>query len=428
MQKALAAQLRIAQREIQKKLEAGPPDDLELEIDMLKSEELKDAPSIPPSSLQLEAAFPILGDRVGGDVVMLWGFVQSFCDIIAVPPFSIKDFIAALEAGQKSKLLSTVHMVLIRLIQADMEESHHLVLTQVFDLVSAGRSQIGIVQGSGGTSNFMDRAVVRAASTLDEAVSRGFDVDAWRAHLNQFTWPEVLRQIGISAGYGPKCPRGYRTTEEGEDVSVDEHKAGYGLKMPSRLTQGTVKAAAWQVLSEVGPEGLTISEIAIRIQKQGLRDLRTTKTPEATVAGALSRDAVFCRVAPATYALHVGLQSDWGTVKCTQVVLPSADNQSRHSSIVEDVSVKDEDNESADMEIDEAANGESWIKILSNGDYSHLSVEDRVEALKTLCTIALESPTIRSCLESRLEREIQEQKKLDIEARVLVHLPPDGIT
>jgi len=198
--------------------------------------------------------------------------------------------------------------------------------------------------------------------------------------------------------------------------------------MPSRLTQGTVKAAAWQVLSEVGPEGLTISEIAIRIQKQGLRDLRTTKTPEATVAGALSRDAVFCRVAPATYALHVGLQSDWGTVKCTQVVLPSADNQSRHSSIVEDVSVKDEDNESADMEIDEAANGESWIKILSNGDYSHLSVEDRVEALKTLCTIALESPTIRSCLESRLEREIQEQKKLDIEARVLVHLPPDGIT
>ena len=156
----------------------------------------------------------------------------------------------------------------------------------------------------------MDRAVVGIAGTLDEAISWGFDVDAWRAHLNFFTWPEILRQIAIAAGYGAKRSRGLRdkyqkSTDETEDAIAEESRAGYGLKMPSRLTQGTVKAAAWQVLSEVGPEGLTISEIATRIQKQGLRDLRTSKTPEATVAGALSRDAVFCRVAPATYALHV---------------------------------------------------------------------------------------------------------------------------
>lgn len=154
----------------------------------------------------------------------------------------------------------------------------------------------------------MDRALVTIAGTLDEAISWGFDVDAWRAHLNIYTWPEILRQIAIAAGYGPKRSRGYRdkkANEDGEIHGKDESRIGYGLKMPSRLTQGTVKAAAWQVLSSVGPDGLTISEIASRIQKQGLRDLRTSKTPEATVAGALSRDAVFCRVAPATYALHV---------------------------------------------------------------------------------------------------------------------------
>ena len=37
-----------------------------------------------------------------------------------------------------------------------------------------------------------------------------------------------------------------------------------------------------QVLAETGPEGLSISEIARRIQQSGLRDLRTSKTPEVS--------------------------------------------------------------------------------------------------------------------------------------------------
>lgn len=57
-----------------------------------------------------------------------------------------------------------------------------------------------------------------------------------------------------------------------------------------------------------------IAEIAKRIQKQGLRDLRTSKTPEASVAGGLSRDIVFTRVAPATYALQVLLLVQFKTM------------------------------------------------------------------------------------------------------------------
>ena len=40
--------------------------------------------------------------------------------------------------------------------------------------------------------------------------------------------------------------------------------------------------AAMQVLSEAGPAGLNVVEIAKRIQRQGLRDLRTAKSPEVT--------------------------------------------------------------------------------------------------------------------------------------------------
>jgi len=35
-----------------------------------------------------------------------------------------------------------------------------------------------------------------------------------------------------------------------------------------------------QVLAEMGPEGMSIGEIARSIQLSGLRDLRTSKTPE----------------------------------------------------------------------------------------------------------------------------------------------------
>ena len=38
-----------------------------------------------------------------------------------------------------------------------------------------------------------------------------------------------------------------------------------------------------QVLAETGPEGLMVGEIARRIQQAGLRDLRTSKTPEASL-------------------------------------------------------------------------------------------------------------------------------------------------
>ena len=100
---------------------------------------------------------------------------------------------------------------------------------------------------------------------------------------------QVMRQYGIAAGLGgqkrPK-PKKEGTKPklgtEGEDIITDD--AGrVTLVAPARFGLGTVKGAAYKVLQEVGPEGLTITEIAKRIQKSGLRDLRTSKTPEVSV-------------------------------------------------------------------------------------------------------------------------------------------------
>ena len=136
LQKAFAAQVKVAQKELQKELAQGPPEDLEMEMEKLMKDVPADGdpperPLFPSMSSELESAFPQLGNTTGGDIVMIWGFVQSFADIMALPAFSLNEFIAALHIGQKSALLSSIHIVLLRLIQADMEESHHLVLTQV---------------------------------------------------------------------------------------------------------------------------------------------------------------------------------------------------------------------------------------------------------------------------------------------------------
>lgn len=97
----------------------------------------------------------------------------------------------------------------------------------------------------------MDRSIVGCALLLEEAWSWGYDVDVWRAHLNPLTWPEVLRQYAVVAGAGRRRPRAPKPVKakfgtEGEDVLVDE-AGGQRLRLPPRFSNGTMKAAAWQV-------------------------------------------------------------------------------------------------------------------------------------------------------------------------------------
>lgn len=51
------------------------------------------------------------------------------------------------------------------------------------------------------------------------------------------------------------------------------------------------------------------------------------------------------------------------------------------------------------VEIDESKPGESWIQGLTEGDYAHLSVEERLNALVALIGVANEGNSIRAVLE-----------------------------
>ncbi len=81
------------------------------------------------------------------------------------------------------------------------------------------------------------------------------------------------------------------------------------------------------MLAEVDADGINTTELARRIQRSGLRDLRSSKTPEASLAGALARDVIFCRVAPSTFALQavVNYERRVAGVPTPRVAPPSSD-------------------------------------------------------------------------------------------------------
>jgi hypothetical protein len=77
------------------------------------------------------------------------------------------------------------------------------------------------------------------------------------------------------------------------------------------LTPGIVIFAAFHVLSLEGSKGLTVLEPVDKIQKSGLRDLTTSKTPGASISVALTRDAkLFERKAPSTYRVRAAYMKD----------------------------------------------------------------------------------------------------------------------
>ncbi|KAG2450131.1 hypothetical protein HYH02_000234 [Chlamydomonas schloesseri] len=254
-----------------------------------------------PEVEQEEELSDSLDPDLGTELLVCWSFLQSFADLFGVAVPSLEQLLGALAAGEDSRLLGDVHCALLRLLQADMEDAHD-------EKERVGRPTANV-------PHFMDKSVAGSAQRLEEAWAWGFDVDAWRAHLNGRTWPEVLRQVAIVWGRGRARPAVRRPAQdlskgpriqgmEGEDV-LDDGATGGSLKlrMPQRYTHGTVKAAAWQVLANVGPNGLSVGDLVRRIQKQGLREMRSSKTPEAVVAGSLARDVLFTKVAPATWAL-----------------------------------------------------------------------------------------------------------------------------
>uniref|UniRef100_A0A0E0C5V6 Homeobox domain-containing protein n=1 Tax=Oryza meridionalis TaxID=40149 RepID=A0A0E0C5V6_9ORYZ len=307
----------------------------------------------PPEPVRLKEPFSIKPWTVSednvGNLLMVWKFSITFADVLGLSSVTLDEFVQSLH-DYDSRLLGELHIALLKSIIKDIED------------VSRTPSVALAVNPAGGHPQI-----------VEGAYAWGFNIRSWQRHLNVLTWPEILRQFALSAGFGPQLKKRnaedvyYRDDNEGhdgEDVistlrngSAAVHAAalmkerGYTHRRRSRhrLTPGTVKFAAFHVLSLEGSKGLTILEVAERIQKSGLRDLTTSKTPEASIAAALSRDTkLFERTAPSTYCVKSPYRKDPAD---SEVVLSSAREKIRAFQNV--ISDSEAEKEADDAERDE---------------------------------------------------------------------------
>ncbi|XP_027339637.1 homeobox-DDT domain protein RLT1 [Abrus precatorius] len=506
---------------------------IHIDLDTLQNlESFRDSLCVfPPESVKLRKPFAIQpwinSEQNVGNLLMVWRFLITFADVLELWPFTLDEFVQAFH-DYDSRLLGEIHVALLKVIIKDIEDVARTPSTGL------GTNQNGAANPGGGHPEI-----------VEGAYAWGFDIRNWQKNLNQLTWPEIFRQLALSAGLGPQLKKrsiawSYAMDkDEGtscEDIistlrngSAAENAVAKmqerGLLAPRRsrhrLTPGTVKFAAFHVLSLEGSKGLTVLELAEKIQKSGLRDLTTSKTPEASISVALTRDTkLFERIAPSTYRVRAAFRKDPADAESIlsearkkiqifengflagedaddvereeesesdevdedpeddDLVNPSDANQNSEQyddpnicssngkeNLGHDVDLiqnefdtdlpcfpengsKDADCPSSvtgqpvacedlntgnldqdNMEIDESKSGESWVLGLAEGEYSDLSVEERLNALVALVGVANEGNSIRVILEDRLEAANALKKQMWAEAQIdKVRLKDDNIS
>ncbi|KAK3000441.1 hypothetical protein RJ639_021694, partial [Escallonia herrerae] len=420
-----------------------------------------------------------------------------------------------------SRLLGEIHIALLKLIIKDVED---VARTPSSGL---GTNQYTVANPEGGHPQIVEGAYMW-----------GFDIRNWQKHLNPLTWPEILRQFALSAGFGPELKKerveraGFNDNDEvnryddivsmlrngsaAVNAAAAMQEKGFPppRKSRHRLTPGTVKFAAYHVLSLEGSKGLTLLELADKIQyflitpfffkKSGLRDLSTSKTPDASISVALSRDPIlFERIAPSTYCVRTAFRKDPADAEAIiSAAREKIQNFANGVLATENVDDADKDdgsdcdvaegpeiddlgtlsnaNKSSDQydqvvgtfsgngkenlgdvalslpkrsdtthlrmdiaghttdqcsnvtgkgsvasysghggrEIDESKSGEPWVQGLTEGEYSDLCVEERLNALVALIGVANEGNFIRAVLEDRLDAANALKKQMWAEAQL----------
>lgn len=348
-------------------------------------------PPFPPKEVEMKTIIPGWEQDLP-TLMECCSFLYVFRGMIGLMPPSFKELAEAIEEGTNSQLLSTIHVSILQLLQFNLESA----------------------QGATGVAHAADASVASAA-LLDEVWAWGFDLDSWRAHLNGLTWPEVMRQLAIAAGLGPTRPQPEEIQEEDENAQCPP--LGAGLTLPARLKLGSVKACAFIVLSHAGPEGLSATEITEQVEAQKLRDFSTTRTPEASIAAALSKDVLFRRLSPTHFALQTLAANHRKAANGNADAEEEDTEKDQVSEEQEDEHEGGKDSEEPRAKTERGELGErtykkEWVRILGLSNYSKLTRSQRLEALAWLCNLLTDQKSSRDHLDGQIDKVVQIKKRL----------------
>ncbi|XVF31979.1 hypothetical protein REPUB_Repub17cG0042100 [Reevesia pubescens] len=343
-------------------------------------------PKFPPNSVKMKHPFSMQPWDSSPETVKklfkVFHFLYTYSVILDICLFTLDEFAQAFH-DKDSLLLGKIHVALLKLLLSDVET----------ELISALLPHFSL------SCKFL--------ALLHSVENQEFVVEFWKTSLNPLTWTEILRQVLVAAGFGSK--QGLLRREAlSKEMSL---MVRYGLR------PGSLKGELFKLLSERGNYGLKVSDLAMSLPVTELNLTSTTEELEELICSTLSSDiTLFEKISSSAYRLRSSFVAKEGN---------DFDSDTEDSGSVDDDSDDSSGSSSSDdseydsenyyqrklkhknchksknnmltvyTEIDESYPGEVWLLGLMEGEYSDLSIEEKLNALVALIDLLIAGSSIR---------------------------------
>ncbi|KAF8079476.1 hypothetical protein N665_1024s0004 [Sinapis alba] len=342
-------------------------------------------PKFPPNSVRMRMPFALHPWNSSPESVKklfkVVHFLYTYSVTLDICPFTIDEFTRAFH-DKDSLLLGKIHLSLLKLLLLDVETE--------------------LQRGSFSTLSISCKFL----ALLQSVESQILILDTWKDSLNSLTWTEILRQILVAAGFGSAKLAG-----QSEELSKERRlMKKYGLRL------GTLKGELFRILNKQGKNGLKISELANAAEVAALNLETASEERERSICSTLASDiTIFEKISESTYRVRVSyLSEDHDKSQSDSDESGSVDDDSgdfsftsgdeiegaSESFVFRKAKCRKRRKHKSKMlevcsEIDESHPGEPWLLGLMEGEYSDLSIEEKLGVFVALIDLLSSGSTIR---------------------------------
>ncbi|KAK3025527.1 hypothetical protein RJ639_041519 [Escallonia herrerae] len=312
----------------------------------------------------------------------IFHFLCTYGATINTCSFTLDEFAEAFYE-KDSLLLGKVNVALLELLLSDLE-----------------------AELSSGASTHMNKNC-KFLGLLHSAEHQDSVLKFWKRSVNSLTWTEILCQVLVAAGFSSKQGTAPKEAFSKEVTLMTK----YGL------SPGTLKGELFTILSLQGNNGMRVSDLSKCPPIVELNLGETADEVELLICSMLSSDiTLFEKISSSTYRLRnnfVMKESDddesdsenfgsvdddsGGSSKYSSGDDSGSDSgASKPSRVKRKHRVKSKNNMlTVYNEIDESYSGEIWLLGLMEGEYSELSIEEKLNALLALIDLVSAGSSIR---------------------------------
>ncbi|KAJ6723905.1 HOMEOBOX-DDT DOMAIN PROTEIN RLT2 [Salix koriyanagi] len=339
----------------------------------------------PPNSVKMKQPFAMQPWDSSLEAVKklfkVFHFLYTYSVTVDICPFTLDELAQAFH-DKDSFLLGKIHVALLKLLLSDVE-------TEISS---------GLLPHLSISCKFL--ALIHSVEDQENVV------EFWKNSLNPLTWTEILCQVLIAAGFGSK-QGGFRKEVLSKEMS---------LMVKCGLHPGTLKGELYQLLSVQGNNGSKVSDLAKSSQIMELNLAGTSDELELLICSTLSSDiTLFEKISSSTFRLRINtlakessdFQSDTedsgivhedfhdnGAFSSSDSDCDSENSSPRNLKLI-DYRKRKTRMLTFENEIDESHPGEVWLLGLMEGEYSDLSIEEKLNGLVALIDLVSAGSSIR---------------------------------